>query len=43
RLGGLVLTQLLQDIIQFGPLEKDILGIVVLTKPQIIPLIFRQL
>ncbi|VVB07431.1 unnamed protein product [Arabis nemorensis] len=41
RLGDPVLRPFLQDIIQFGPLAKT-LGLVMLTKPQIIPPIFRQ-
>ncbi|CAD5320160.1 unnamed protein product [Arabidopsis thaliana] len=41
RLGDPVLRPFLQDIIQFGPLAKT-LGLVMLTKPQIIPSIFRQ-
>jgi len=40
-LGDPVLRPFLQDIIQFGPLAKT-LGLVMLTKPQIIPSIFRQ-
>ena len=31
----------MQDVIQFGPLVKT-LGLVMLTKPQIIPSIFKQ-
>uniref|UniRef100_A0A7N0TBK4 Lycopene beta-cyclase n=1 Tax=Kalanchoe fedtschenkoi TaxID=63787 RepID=A0A7N0TBK4_KALFE len=41
RLGDPVLRPFLQDVIQFGPLVKT-LGLVMLTKPQIIPLIFKQ-
>ncbi|KAF8414138.1 hypothetical protein HHK36_002137 [Tetracentron sinense] len=41
RLGDPVLRPFLQDVIQFGPLVKT-LGSVMLTKPQIIPSIFRQ-
>lgn len=32
---------LLQDVVQFGPLSKT-LGLVMLTKPQILPSIFKQ-
>ncbi|KAK9284141.1 hypothetical protein L1049_023308 [Liquidambar formosana] len=41
RLGDPVLRPFLQDVIQFGPLVKT-LGLVMLTKPQIIPSIFKQ-
>ncbi|KAF9587552.1 hypothetical protein IFM89_004010 [Coptis chinensis] len=41
RLGDPVLRPFLQDVIQFGPLVKT-LGLVMLTRPQIIPSIFRQ-
>ncbi|KAJ0261984.1 Lycopene beta/epsilon cyclase protein [Hirschfeldia incana] len=41
RLGESVLRPFLQDVIQFGPLAKT-LGLVMLTKPQIIPSIFKQ-
>ncbi|KAK2988662.1 hypothetical protein RJ640_026089 [Escallonia rubra] len=41
RLGEPVLRPFLQDVIQFGPLVKT-LGLVMLTKPQIIPSIFKQ-
>lgn len=41
RLGDPVLKPFLQDIIQFGPLVKT-LGLVMLTKPQILPSIFKQ-
>lgn len=41
RLGDPVLRPFLQDVIQFGPLVKT-LGLVMLTKPQILPSIFRQ-
>ncbi|KAK9078170.1 hypothetical protein SSX86_002227 [Deinandra increscens subsp. villosa] len=41
RLGDPVLRPFLQDVIQFGPLVKT-LGLVMLTKPQIIPAIFNQ-
>ncbi|KAI5683277.1 hypothetical protein M9H77_04505 [Catharanthus roseus] len=41
KLGEPVLRPFLQDVIQFGPLVKT-LGLVMLTKPQIIPSIFQQ-
>ncbi|PPS16245.1 hypothetical protein GOBAR_AA04329 [Gossypium barbadense] len=41
RLGDPVLRPFLQDVIQFGPLAKT-LGLVMLTKPQILPSIFKQ-
>ncbi|XP_025014242.1 uncharacterized protein LOC8282538 isoform X2 [Ricinus communis] len=41
RLGDPVLRPFLQDVIQLEPLAKT-LGIVMLTKPQIIPAIFKQ-
>ncbi|PWA36608.1 lycopene beta/epsilon cyclase protein [Artemisia annua] len=41
RLGDPVLRPFLQDVIQFGPLVKA-LGLVMLTKPQIIPSTFKQ-
>nr|QTZ19485.1 lycopene beta-cyclase 1 [Bixa orellana]QTZ19487.1 lycopene beta epsilon cyclase isoform 4 [Bixa orellana]QTZ19489.1 lycopene beta epsilon cyclase isoform 4 [Bixa orellana] len=41
RLGEPVLRPFLQDVIQFGPLAKT-LGLVMLTKPQILPSIFKQ-
>lgn len=41
RLGDPVLRPFLQDVVQFGPLAKT-LGLVMLTKPQIIPSIFKQ-
>ncbi|XP_058081340.1 uncharacterized protein LOC131229406 isoform X3 [Magnolia sinica] len=41
RLGDQVLRPFLQDVIQFGPLVKT-LGLVMLTRPQILPSIFRQ-
>ncbi|CAO2824112.1 unnamed protein product [Amaranthus hypochondriacus] len=41
KLGDPVLRPFLQDVIQFGPLVKT-LGLVMLTKPQIIPSIFKQ-
>ncbi|XP_047310548.1 uncharacterized protein LOC124914110 isoform X2 [Impatiens glandulifera] len=41
RLGDAVLRPFLQDVIQFGPLVKT-LGLVMITKPQIIPSIFKQ-
>ncbi|XP_057954523.1 uncharacterized protein LOC131148671 [Malania oleifera] len=41
RLGDPVLQPFLQDVIQFGPLSKT-LGLVMLTKPQILPSIFKQ-
>ncbi|XP_076915976.1 uncharacterized protein LOC143575501 [Bidens hawaiensis] len=41
RLGDPVLRPFLQDVIQFGPLVKT-LGLVMLTKPQILPSIFKQ-
>ncbi|XP_043693790.1 uncharacterized protein LOC122644234 [Telopea speciosissima] len=41
RLGDPVLRPFLQDVIQFGPLVKT-LGLVMVTKPQIIPSIFKQ-
>lgn len=41
RLGDPVLKPFLQDVIKFGPLTKT-LGLVMLTKPQILPSIFKQ-
>ncbi|GAB2285250.1 hypothetical protein Dimus_019704 [Dionaea muscipula] len=41
KLGDPVLRPFLQDVIQFVPLVKT-LGLVMLTKPQIIPSIFKQ-
>ncbi|KAI3774888.1 hypothetical protein L1987_49451 [Smallanthus sonchifolius] len=41
KLGDPVLRPFLQDVIQFGPLVKT-LGLVMLTKPQILPSIFKQ-
>ncbi|PIA36789.1 hypothetical protein AQUCO_03200042v1 [Aquilegia coerulea] len=41
RLGDPVVRPFLQDVIQFVPLVKT-LGLVMLTKPQIIPSIFKQ-
>ncbi|KAM7498339.1 hypothetical protein LguiA_022753 [Lonicera macranthoides] len=41
RLGDPVLRPFLQDVIQFGPLVKT-LGLVMLTKPQMLPSIFKQ-
>ncbi|KAJ4835336.1 hypothetical protein Tsubulata_044464 [Turnera subulata] len=41
RLGDPVLRPFLQDVIQLGPLSKT-LGLVMLTKPLIIPSIFKQ-
>ncbi|KAL5729856.1 hypothetical protein ACHQM5_002749 [Ranunculus cassubicifolius] len=41
RLGNPVLRPFLQDVIQFGPLVKT-LGLVMITKPQILPSIFKQ-
>ncbi|XP_014502806.1 uncharacterized protein LOC106763127 [Vigna radiata var. radiata] len=41
RLGDPVLRPFLQDVVQFGPLSKT-LGLVMLTNPQIIPSIFKQ-
>lgn len=41
KLGDPVLRPFLQDVIQFGPLVKT-LGLVMLTKPLIIPSIFKQ-
>ncbi|CAK9139621.1 unnamed protein product [Ilex paraguariensis] len=41
RLGDPVLRPFLQDVIQFGPLVNT-LGLVMLTKPLIIPSIFQQ-
>ncbi|KAD6794430.1 hypothetical protein E3N88_05326 [Mikania micrantha] len=41
RLGDPVLRPFLQDVIQFGPLVKT-LGLVMLTKPQILPSILKQ-
>eukprot|EP00268_Persea_americana_P027018 TRINITY_DN26543_c0_g2_i11.p1 TRINITY_DN26543_c0_g2~~TRINITY_DN26543_c0_g2_i11.p1 ORF type:complete len:591 (+),score=101.73 TRINITY_DN26543_c0_g2_i11:118-1890(+) len=41
RLGNPVLRPFLQDVIQFGPLVKT-LGLVMLTQPQILPSIFKQ-
>uniref|UniRef100_A0A0A9GJV3 Uncharacterized protein n=1 Tax=Arundo donax TaxID=35708 RepID=A0A0A9GJV3_ARUDO len=41
KLGDSVLRPFLQDVIQFGPLVKT-LGLVMLTQPQILPSIFKQ-
>ncbi|XP_025820282.1 uncharacterized protein LOC112896507 isoform X2 [Panicum hallii] len=41
QLGDSVLRPFLQDVIQFGPLVKT-LGLVMLTRPQILPSIFKQ-
>ncbi|KAB5527650.1 hypothetical protein DKX38_021497 [Salix brachista] len=41
KLGDPVLRPFLQDVIQFGALSKT-LGLVMITKPQIIPSIFKQ-
>ncbi|XP_027332344.1 uncharacterized protein LOC113847436 isoform X2 [Abrus precatorius] len=41
RLGDPVLRPFLQDVVQFGSLSKT-LGLVMLTKPQILPSIFKQ-
>ncbi|KAK6805230.1 hypothetical protein RDI58_003015 [Solanum bulbocastanum] len=41
KLGDPVLRPFLQDVIQFGPLVKT-LGLIALTRPQIIPSIFKQ-
>ncbi|KAJ4730087.1 Lycopene beta/epsilon cyclase [Melia azedarach] len=41
KLGDPVLRPFLQDVIKFGPLTNT-LGLVMLTKPQIIPSIFKQ-
>ncbi|XP_057786494.1 uncharacterized protein LOC131003943 isoform X2 [Salvia miltiorrhiza] len=41
KLGDPVLRPFLQDVIQFGPLVKT-LGLVMLTRPQILPSIFQQ-
>ncbi|XP_044465960.1 uncharacterized protein LOC123196131 isoform X2 [Mangifera indica] len=41
RLGDPVLRPFLQDVIKFGPLAKT-LGLVMLSKPQILPSIFKQ-
>ncbi|CAL5342374.1 hypothetical protein CsSME_00026974 [Camellia sinensis var. sinensis] len=41
RLGDPVLRPFLQDVIQFGPLVKT-LGLVMITKPLIMPSIFKQ-
>lgn len=41
RLGDPVLRPFLQDVIQFGPLVKT-LGLVMISKPLIIPSIFKQ-
>ncbi|KAL3509856.1 hypothetical protein ACH5RR_029257 [Cinchona calisaya] len=41
QLGDPVLRPFLQDVIQFGPLVKT-LGLVMLTRPQILPSIFEQ-
>ncbi|XP_058774263.1 uncharacterized protein LOC131648529 [Vicia villosa] len=41
RLGDPVLRPFLQDAVQFGPLSKT-LGLVMLTRPQILPSIFKQ-
>ncbi|KAG8047242.1 hypothetical protein GUJ93_ZPchr0008g12539 [Zizania palustris] len=40
-LGDSVLRPFLQDVIQFGPLVKT-LGLVMITRPQILPSIFKQ-
>uniref|UniRef100_A0A7C9DQQ8 Uncharacterized protein n=2 Tax=Opuntia streptacantha TaxID=393608 RepID=A0A7C9DQQ8_OPUST len=41
KLGDPVLRPFLQDVIQFGPLVKT-LGLVMITKPQLLPFIFKQ-
>ncbi|KAK4739540.1 hypothetical protein R3W88_003237 [Solanum pinnatisectum] len=41
KLGDPVLRPFLQDVVQFGPLVKT-LGLITLTRPQIIPSIFKQ-
>ncbi|KAF4394494.1 hypothetical protein G4B88_018644 [Cannabis sativa] len=41
RLGDPVLRPFLQDVVQFGPLAKT-LGLVMISKPQILPSIFAQ-
>ncbi|XP_040382538.1 uncharacterized protein LOC102721576 [Oryza brachyantha] len=41
KLGDSVLRPFLQDVIQFGPLVKT-LGLVIITRPQILPSIFNQ-
>ncbi|GMN53759.1 hypothetical protein TIFTF001_022898 [Ficus carica] len=41
RLGDPSLRPFLQDVVQFGPLAKT-LGLVMITKPQILPFIFSQ-
>ncbi|KAL6598599.1 hypothetical protein ACP70R_046298 [Stipagrostis hirtigluma subsp. patula] len=41
KLGDSVLRPFLQDVIQFGPLVKT-LGLVMVTRPQILPSIFKQ-
>ncbi|XP_012702500.1 uncharacterized protein LOC101779251 [Setaria italica] len=41
KLGDSVLRPFLQDVIQFGPLVKT-LGLVMLTRPQLLPSIFKQ-
>lgn len=41
KLGDSVLRPFLQDVIQFGPLVKT-LGLVMLTRPEILPSIFKQ-
>ncbi|TVU05828.1 hypothetical protein EJB05_49012, partial [Eragrostis curvula] len=41
KLGDSVLRPFLQDVIQFGPLVKT-LGLVMLSRPQILPSIFKQ-
>lgn len=41
RLGDPILRPFLQDVIQFGPLVKT-LGLVMLTHPEILPSIFKQ-
>ncbi|KAJ1264957.1 hypothetical protein BS78_08G040400 [Paspalum vaginatum] len=41
KLGDPVLRPIVQDVIQFGPLVKT-LGVVMLTRPQILPSIFKQ-
>ncbi|KAM7276282.1 hypothetical protein ACFE04_018148 [Oxalis oulophora] len=41
KLGDPVLRPFLQDVVQFGPLAKT-LGLVMITKPEILPSIFKQ-
>ncbi|XP_071679683.1 uncharacterized protein [Lolium perenne] len=41
KLGNSVLRPFLQDVIQFGPLVKT-LGLVMISRPQILPSIFKQ-